>query len=511
MNTLDDDLIRRLRVELDSLTADVPATPPTLVPTLLVARAIEQPRHDRRRMIVLAAAMVALIAGVAGLVAVRRDDGAVGTPDSSSATTAAVTAPAVTYQAAPGLVHPTPVTPDGWDIVEWSNVRLSLPPDMSPFHVGNGCAAKPSGRDLQIVCGDQSVRIHQAEQQGVATETSNGLHVVWRTGDCAHCETLDVFELAASITVSRTSDSNSAVLATVGPSGSWRYANEVRPRVPADWQKFTYHGVSIRVPPDWSNILSSDASFDPCKTLAKTIVVGSGTCADPSLQPPTDGVRMFDAEPPLATHPGWPEQVVSAQIDGASSVVLEVGYGIDPSIGLAILSSFTTDASGTEPTVALQEQGYVAFGESVMLGDKPLLDARGVLTLADVSKGPSWELEQVQLAKAKYHITGGVVIQLGTNGTVTREQYDALLDELYDVPRVVVMTVKAPKPWIDANNEIIRSLPATHPNVVVLDWQARSAEVADHLSQSDGGIHLADDVSKAFYRAIILEALGLPT
>jgi hypothetical protein len=165
--------------------------------------------------------------------------------------------------------------------------------------------------------------------------------------------------------------------------------------------------------------------------------------------------------------------------------------------------------SGTEPTLALQDQGYVAFGESVMLGAKPLLDARGILTFAEVSKLPSWELEQVQLAKAKYHITGGVVIQLGTNGTVTREQYDALLDELYDVPRVVVMTVKAPKPWIDANNEIIRSLPATHPNVVVLDWEARSAEIADHLGGD--GIHLRDDTAKAFFRAIILEALGLPT
>jgi hypothetical protein len=334
--------------------------------------------------------------------------------------------------------------------------------------------------------------------------------VVWRTGDCTHCETLEVFELAASITVTRTSDSPRALLDTVGASGSWRYANEVRPQVPADWKKFTYQGVSIRVPPDWSNILSSDATFDPCKTLAKTVVVGSGTCAEPSLQPPIDGVRMFEAEPPLATHLGWPEQVVSAQVDGAPSVVLEVGYGIDPSIGLAILSSFTTDVSGTEPTLALQDQGYVAFGESVMLGDKPLLDARGILTFAEVSKGPSWELEQVQLAKAKYHITGGVVIQLGTNGTVTREQYDALLDELSDVPRVVVMTVRAPShPWIDANNEIIRSLPATHPNVVVLDWEARSAEIADHLGTD--GIHLRDDTAKAFFRAIILGALGLPT
>ncbi|MEY2400691.1 MAG: hypothetical protein QOJ08_802, partial [Ilumatobacteraceae bacterium] len=72
-------------------------------------------------------------------------------------------------------------------------------------------------------------------------------------------------------------------------------------------------------------------------------------------------------------------------------------------------------------------------------------------------------------------------------------------------------TVKAPKPWIAGNNEIIRSLPSTHPNVVVLDWEARSAEIADHLSGSDGGVHLSDDTAKQFYRDIILQALGLPT
>jgi hypothetical protein len=121
-------------------------------------------------------------------------------------------------------------------------------------------------------------------------------------------------------------------------------------------------------------------------------------------------------------------------------------------------------------------------------------------------------LEQIQLAKTKYRITHGIVIQLGTNGTVTQAQYDAVLAEVADIPRVVMMTVKAPKPWIEGNNAIIRSLPATHPNVVVLDWEARAAEVNDHLSNSvDGGVHLSDDTAKQFYRDIILDALGLPT
>ena len=178
----------------------------------------------------------------------------------------------------------------------------------------------------------------------------------------------------------------------------------------------------------------------------------------------------------------------------------------------ATATTQTVPPSTAPPTTVLIDKPYFAVGESVMLGAKPVLDARGITTVAEVSMGPDWELQQIQLAKTKYRITHGIVIQLGTNGSVTQAQYDAVLAEVADIPRVVMMTVKAPKPWIDGNNEIIRSLPATHPNVVVLDWQARAEEISSHLSNNvDGGVHLSDDTAKHFYRDIILDALGLPT
>jgi peptidoglycan/LPS O-acetylase OafA/YrhL len=193
----------------------------------------------------------------------------------------------------------------------------------------------------------------------------------------------------------------------------------------------------------------------------------------------------------------------------ASSVVISSDPAVTAAPGQTTVPPTSTTIPATTTTI-LQDKAYVAFGESVMLGAKPLLDARGIDTFAEVSKGPTWELEQLQLAKTKYHITHGVVIQLGTNGTVTQQQYEAMLAQLTDVPLVVMMTVKAPKPWIDANNALIRALPATHPNVVVLDWEARAAEVSGHLSSSDGGIHLSDDTAKQFYLTIIEQALGLP-
>jgi hypothetical protein len=169
MNILDEELIYQLRAELDALTANVSATPPTLGWSVGVARVVAMPpQRDRRRALVLAAAMVALIAAVAALVAVRRGEGAVGSPETSLDT-----ASVITVGAAPVAAHPIPASPEGWDLLDWGNVRLSLPPEMSPFHTGNGCTTDP-GTDLQITCSDESVRISTASTNAATDQIVNG-------------------------------------------------------------------------------------------------------------------------------------------------------------------------------------------------------------------------------------------------------------------------------------------------------------------------------------------------
>ena len=512
MNTIDEELIDRLRAELDSLTADISGAPPGL-PTVSLASVVAMPlRRDRRRVLVLAAAMIALIGAVAALVAIRHDNGAVGSPDSSPDT-----ASVVTLAAAPVSAHPIPLSPEGWDPVEWGNVRLSLPADMSPFHTGNGCVANTK-TDLEIVCGDESVRISTAPTDAATDDVVNGLHAARVSGECIGCQTMVLPELASAVTVHRRDDdAANAILDSVGPSGAWRYGNEKRPTPPDDWATVRFQGVSIRYPSDWRVQAVAEGAPSPCPptVLPNTVLLDSGipgACDGPGLVAPTDGVRLYVAQAPLDFPPGWPEQIVGSGRALATFVVARVGYGVDPNIGLAILSSFTDvspETSSTYATVPAAEVPHFAVGESVMLGAKSDLDARGIQTIA--AEAADWKLVlgELQQAKSEFHITDGIVLQLGTDGTVSRRQYDAVLTEVSDLPRVVVMTVKADRPWIQANNEIIRSLPLTHPNVVVLDWEARAAEVADHLASD--GIHLGDDVAKAFYTNLILEALGLPT
>ena len=70
-----------------------------------------------------------------------------------------------------------------------------------------------------------------------------------------------------------------------------------------------------------------------------------------------------------------------------------------------------------------------------------------------------------------------MVIHLGTNGTLSDETMTAFFTALSGVPKVVVLTVEAPRDYIAANNAKIVALPAQFPNVSVLYWDGLIAAV----------------------------------
>jgi hypothetical protein len=522
VSLIDDELIDRLRVGLDELTHDIGAEPPGIEAMVGLTNEFPQPGRSQRRLMVLAAAATALLVAVAGVLILLRDhhDATVDIPDSSVTTVS----PVVTSGVQRLAVLPVPPTPEGWELLEWGSVRVALPPDLSPFHVGNACEHSISEAAVRVTCGDRWVEIHSGLYNGATPVTIvNGLHVLASLGgDCEGCESDAVTDLDATVSVDVGDNTLAAsILATVGPSGTWRFENEPRPAPPAAWQTVSFDQVTIRVPSDWAVETTPDDASSTCPHVLRDRVVQldhgfAVDCAQvEGLRSPSDGVRLYSAEPPLPIPTGRAEQIVTTGNDGAPTVVLEVGFGADPAIGLAILNSLASQPpvdAPTSPSVTRTDKPVVALGESVMLGAAPLMEARGIRTYAEVSAGPNKEMEWLQAALQHYNITYGVVIQLGSNGTVTREQYESLLAEVpARVQRIVMLTVHADRPWIDGNNAIIRSLPATHPNVIVLDWDALAAgpQFVGHLSSD--GVHLKDDAAKTTYTNSVLQALGLPT
>ena len=98
-------------------------------------------------------------------------------------------------------------------------------------------------------------------------------------------------------------------------------------------------------------------------------------------------------------------------------------------------------------------------------------------------------------------------IHLGTNGTLSDESVNAFFTALATVPRVVVLTVRAPgKSWIDGNNAKIVALPAQFPNVSVLYWDGLAGQCQGNCFYDDG-IHLRQ-AGQDYYTALIQSQLA---
>ncbi len=153
-----------------------------------------------------------------------------------------------------------------------------------------------------------------------------------------------------------------------------------------------------------------------------------------------------------------------------------------------------------------------AIGESVMLGAAPQLTAAGIQVNAAVSRQGTNVAEIVALTRAGGELGRVVIIQTGTNGKVSDETFASIMSALPpdQTPLVVFLTVKAPKGWIAGNNTRIRALPSKYPNVKVVDWEVESQQIANELSNSDGGVHLSTAHAKQFYVNLIFDAIGRP-
>jgi hypothetical protein len=150
----------------------------------------------------------------------------------------------------------------------------------------------------------------------------------------------------------------------------------------------------------------------------------------------------------------------------------------------------------------------VALGDSVMLGAAEELQARGFQVDAQQSRQMKVFVPAMQALRDSGTFGSVVVVHLGTNGGFSQETLDAMLATVADVPVVLLLTGKADRGWIAGNNEALRAVPATHPNVTVVDWEVLAASCEGRCFYDDG-IHLTQS-GQYFYADVIARVLGLP-
>ena len=133
------------------------------------------------------------------------------------------------------------------------------------------------------------------------------------------------------------------------------------------------------------------------------------------------------------------------------------------------------------------------IGDSVMLGAQPCLERLGYTVDAQGSRSVRAGLLALARAERERRLPSWVVVHLGTNGGVTREDVDAILDILGPTRQVVLTTVQLPEDptrytFEVSSNLALHAAARRHANVRIADWHAMSDRYPGMVWSE--GIHL---------------------
>ncbi len=150
--------------------------------------------------------------------------------------------------------------------------------------------------------------------------------------------------------------------------------------------------------------------------------------------------------------------------------------------------------------------GLWVTGDSVILGIRNKLAMKEEIALINARVGRQIQelIKAVEEDKPKVG-SSSVVLNVGNNNSVSREDMVKLMELLKDQPKVVVVNTSVPRTWREGNNKIISEVVAGYPNAVLVDW-ASTAENHPEFFAPDG-VHLIEAGSDV-YVASILEALN---
>jgi hypothetical protein len=146
--------------------------------------------------------------------------------------------------------------------------------------------------------------------------------------------------------------------------------------------------------------------------------------------------------------------------------------------------------TGRPPASAPAEPSITAFGDSVMLGAQPVINA--TFPHSDVraveGRQPYVTLQDVRTLQSSGRLCSVVVIHTGNNGIIRASDLADTLTALRDRQQVILLTDRVPMDWQGPNNATIKRVAGGFGNVAVLDWFARSNRNQDWFYAD--GLHL---------------------
>lgn len=140
-------------------------------------------------------------------------------------------------------------------------------------------------------------------------------------------------------------------------------------------------------------------------------------------------------------------------------------------------------------------------GDSVILGIQNTLSEIKPLLVVNARVGRAApELLQEMNRDLEKAAGATVVMDLGNNDLLQEETIRAIFDLIKGSPRVVVVNTAVPRPYKDANNELLAQVAADYSNVRIVDWNSISDGHPEYFAPD--GVHLVPTGASAYVMAI---------
>ena len=140
-------------------------------------------------------------------------------------------------------------------------------------------------------------------------------------------------------------------------------------------------------------------------------------------------------------------------------------------------------------------------GDSVILGIRTALSEIRPLLVVNARVGRAApELLQEMTRDLEKAAGSTVVMDLGNNDLLNEDTVRAIFELAKESPSVVVVNTAVPRPYRDANNELVAELAAQYSNVKIVDWNAISDGHPEYFAPD--GVHLVPTGVSAYVMAI---------
>ena len=220
------------------------------------------------------------------------------------------------------------------------------------------------------------------------------------------------------------------------------------------------------------------------------VVFGSGTGV--TATPTTYNVYLNGTQLNLSAYVIGAYNYIKLR-DLAAAVNFGVTYQASSgAIAIDTAAGYTPDASGSTNTssmISLNDLSVTMIGDSIGVGIDPYL--KKLLPKLDNHAKVSRQFYEakgfVQELLNAGTLAPTVIIELGTNGTVSESDMRALIEQIGSDRKIVFVNCQVPRSWGVPNNKVISRVVPDYPNTIIADWYNASLGKSNYLAKD--GFH----------------------